>query len=31
MAGEENGLRQQLTVQALNAKYALLRTAITGQ
>ena len=31
MAGEENALRQQLTVQALNAKYALLRTAISGQ
>jgi flagellar basal-body rod protein FlgB len=31
MAAQENGLRQQLTVQALNAKYALLRTAISGQ
>jgi flagellar basal-body rod protein FlgB len=31
MASEENGLRRQLAVQALNAKYALLRTAITGQ
>ena len=31
MAAQENGLRQQLTVQALNAKYTLLRTAINGQ
>ncbi|MDP9464501.1 MAG: flagellar biosynthesis protein FlgB [Actinomycetota bacterium] len=31
MAGDENQLRQRLTVQALNAKYALLRTAISGR
>lgn len=31
LAGSENVLRQRLVVQALNAKYALLRTAITGQ
>jgi flagellar basal-body rod protein FlgB len=31
MAAQENGLRQRLTVQALNSKYALLRTAISGQ
>ncbi len=31
MADQENNLRQQLTVQALNAKYQLLRTAISGQ
>lgn len=29
--GAENVLRQRLVVQALNAKYALLRTAIAGQ
>lgn len=27
----ETGLRQQLVVQALNAKYALLRTSIMGR
>lgn len=31
MADQETNLRQQLTVQALNAKYQLLRTAISGQ
>lgn len=31
MAGAENLLRQRLLVQALNGKYSLLRTAITGQ
>jgi flagellar basal-body rod protein FlgB len=31
LAQKENALRQRLVVQALNAKYALLRTAITGQ
>jgi flagellar basal-body rod protein FlgB len=31
MAEQENNLRQQLVVQALNSKYALLRTAISGQ
>lgn len=30
LAGSENLLRQRLAVQALNSKYALLRTAITG-
>ena len=28
---QENLLRQKLSIQALNAKYALLRTSITGQ
>ncbi|MPY94781.1 MAG: flagellar biosynthesis protein FlgB [Acidimicrobiia bacterium] len=27
----DNGLRQQLVVESLNARYRLLRTAITGQ
>ena len=31
LAEQENNLRQQLVVQALNGKYALLRTAIIGQ
>lgn len=31
LAQRENVLRQRLMVQALNNKYALLRTAITGQ
>ena len=31
LAGSENLLRQRLVVQALNSKYSLLRTAITGQ
>jgi flagellar basal-body rod protein FlgB len=31
LAEKENGLRQRLVVQALNGKYSLLRTAITGQ
>lgn len=31
LAQKENVLRQKLVVQALNGKYALLRTAITGQ
>jgi flagellar basal-body rod protein FlgB len=31
LAEQENNLRQQLVVQALNGKYALLRTAILGQ
>jgi flagellar basal-body rod protein FlgB len=31
LAEKENVLRQRLVVQALNNKYALLRTAITGQ
>ncbi|CAB4577855.1 unannotated protein [freshwater metagenome] len=31
LAEKENVLRQRLVVQALNAKYSLLRTAITGQ
>jgi flagellar basal-body rod protein FlgB len=31
MAGQENLLRQKLVVNALTAKYALLRTAIGGQ
>lgn len=31
LAQQENELRQQLVVQALNNKYALLRTAISGQ
>lgn len=31
LAQKENALRQRLVVQALNAKYALLRTAISGQ
>jgi flagellar basal-body rod protein FlgB len=31
MAASENVLRQRLAVQALNGKYALVRTAITGQ
>ena len=31
LAAQENNLSQQLVVQALNAKYALLRTAILGQ
>ena len=31
LAGDQNNLAQQLVVQALNAKYALLRTAINGQ
>lgn len=31
LAEQENNLRQQLVVQALNGKYALLRTAISGQ
>ncbi len=31
LAQRENVLRQRLVVQALNNKYALLRTAITGQ
>jgi flagellar basal-body rod protein FlgB len=31
LAEKENVLRQRLAVQALNAKYSLLRTAITGQ
>lgn len=30
LASSENVLRQQLVVQALNNKYSLLRTAITG-
>jgi flagellar basal-body rod protein FlgB len=28
LAGRENVLRQKLVVQAVNAKYALLRTAL---
>lgn len=31
LAEKENVLRQRLVVQAINAKYSLLRTAITGQ
>ncbi|MGD9705407.1 MAG: flagellar basal body rod protein FlgB [Acidimicrobiia bacterium] len=31
LASSENVLRQRLVVQALNNKYSLLRTAITGQ
>ena len=31
LAEKENVLRQRLVVQALNAKYSLLRTAISGQ
>lgn len=31
MASVENVMREKLTVQALNNKYSLLRTAITGQ
>lgn len=31
LAEKENNLRQKLVVQALNSKYALLRTAISGQ
>ena len=31
LASAENVLRQKLAVQALNGKYALLRTSITGQ
>ena len=31
MASAENVLREKLAVQALNNKYALLRTAITGR
>ena len=31
LADKENNLRQRLVVQALNSKYALLRTAIIGQ
>ena len=31
LAEKENALRQRLVVQALNGKYGLLRTAITGQ
>lgn len=31
LAGAENVLRQRLVVQALNAKYSLLRTSIAGQ
>lgn len=31
LAEKENVLRQRLVVQALNGKYSLLRTAITGQ
>lgn len=31
LAEKENVLRQRLAVQAINSKYALLRTAITGQ
>jgi flagellar basal-body rod protein FlgB len=31
LAEKENVLHQRLVVQALNAKYSLLRTAITGQ
>jgi flagellar basal-body rod protein FlgB len=31
LASAENVLRQKLVVQALNNKYSLLRTAITGQ
>ena len=31
LASAENVLREKLAVQALNGKYALLRTAITGQ
>ena len=31
LAEKENVLRQRLVVQALNSKYSLLRTAITGQ
>jgi flagellar basal body rod protein FlgB len=31
LAAQENNLSQTLVVQALNAKYALLRTAILGQ
>ena len=31
LAEKENVLRQRLVVQALNSKYALLRTSITGQ
>lgn len=31
MASAENVLREKLAVQALNGKYQLLRTAITGQ
>jgi flagellar basal-body rod protein FlgB len=30
LAGSENLLRQKLAIQALNAKYSLLRTAING-
>ncbi|MCU1360326.1 MAG: flagellar basal-body rod protein FlgB [Ilumatobacteraceae bacterium] len=31
LAGDKNNLAQTLVVQALNAKYSLLRTAINGQ
>lgn len=31
LASAENVLREKLAVQALNGKYSLLRTAITGQ
>ena len=31
LAQKENVLRQKVVVQALNSKYTLLRTAITGQ
>jgi flagellar basal-body rod protein FlgB len=31
LAQSENVLRQKLVIQALNNKYSLLRTAITGQ
>jgi flagellar basal-body rod protein FlgB len=30
LAASENVLRQKLVIQALNSKYSLLRTAITG-
>ena len=30
LAGDENLLRQKLVIQALNSKYALLRTAMSG-
>jgi flagellar basal-body rod protein FlgB len=31
LAGSETALQQQLVVQGLNAKYQMLRTAITGR
>jgi hypothetical protein len=31
LAGSETALQQQLVVQGLNAKYQVLRTAITGR